>query len=58
MANVNKHISDDTMAILKAARKKSRDEEIALYGKPISWCRVEKSKKAYTRKKKHKKSMD
>lgn len=44
----------ETMAILKAARKKSRDEEIAAYGKPINHNSVVKSKKTYTRKVKHK----
>ena len=39
---------------LKAARRNSREEEIRLYGKPICWSSIVKSKKAYTRKRKHK----
>ena len=39
---------------LKAARKQSREMEIALYGKPICHTNVYKNKKKYTRKSKHK----
>ena len=41
---------------LKAARKQSREMEIALYGKPICHTNVYKNKKKYTRKDKHKNS--
>lgn len=49
-----KNKTDDILAILKAARKKSRDEEIAAHGKPIYHSNVYKNKKKYTRKIKHK----
>lgn len=39
---------------IKANRKASREEEIQLYGKPVSFSKVFASKKKYTRKKKHK----
>ena len=48
--NTNK----DLLLILKAARKQSRDNEIALFGKPICHANVFKNKKKYTRKDKHK----
>lgn len=35
---------------IKANRKASRDEEIALHGKPARWGAVHKSKKIYDRK--------
>lgn len=40
--------------ILKAARRISREQEIKQYNKPICWFKIEKNKKAYTRKLKHK----
>lgn len=45
---------NDILAALKAARKQSREIEIALFGKPICHSNVYKNKKRYTRKKKHK----
>jgi len=48
-------INKETLAIIKAARRQSREEEIAAHGKPINHNKVEVSKKAYTRKVKHKK---
>lgn len=45
---------NDILAVLKAARKQSREIEIALFGKPICHSNVYKNKKRYTRKKKHK----
>lgn len=36
---------------VKAARQKSREEEINLFGKPINYQKVIKSKKVYDRKK-------
>lgn len=42
------------IAALKAAGKARREEEIALYGKPICHTNVYKNKKKYTRKDKHK----
>lgn len=35
-------------------RKQRRDEELATYGKTISFVRIVKSKKLYSRKDKHK----
>lgn len=37
---------------IKAARKKSREEEIRNFGKPINYNKVVASKKVYNRKKK------
>lgn len=42
------------MEILKAVRRQSRTEEIAVHGHSVSYSRVERSKKNYTRKTKHK----
>jgi len=42
------------LEILKAARRQSRNEEIVAHGHPVSYSRVERSKKIYTRKTKHK----
>lgn len=50
-----KKIKDDILAALKAARKKSREDEIHAHGKPINYSSVVRSRKAYTRKVKHKK---
>lgn len=36
---------------LKIAKRNSRNEEIALHGKPINYSRIVKSKKVYNRKK-------
>ena len=49
---INKN--NDILLALKAARKQSRDAEIALYGKPICHGNVYNNKKKYTRKAKHK----
>ena len=49
-----KNTNNDLLLILKAARKESREQEIALYGKPICHANVFKNKKKYTRKNKHK----
>ena len=46
--------TDDVLLALKAARKKSREDEITAHGKPICYTSVVKSKKQYTRKRKHK----
>lgn len=43
-----------TMAILKAMRRMRREEELKAYGHPVSYERVVKSKKLYSRKRKHK----
>lgn len=45
---------NDIILALKAARKASREEEIAMHGKPICYTRVQKNPNAYTRKIKHK----
>ena len=39
---------------IKAARKQSREEEIAVHGRPISFNHTFKDKSKYTRKEKHK----
>lgn len=44
----NKRILD----YIKAARKKSREEEIQLYGKPLPKTKIKESKKIYKRNKK------
>ena len=49
-----KNKNNDILAALKAARKQSREIEIALYCKPICHTNVYKNKKKYTRKNKHK----
>lgn len=36
---------------VKASRKKSREEEIASFGKPINYQKIVPSKKVYNRKK-------
>ena len=41
----------NVMAIIKASRKKSREEEIRIYGKPINYQKVIPSQKIYNRKK-------
>jgi len=46
--------NNDILASLKAARKQSREMEIALFGKPICHSNVYRNKKKYTRKVKHK----
>ncbi|MBQ6790569.1 MAG: hypothetical protein IJQ20_05925 [Paludibacteraceae bacterium] len=45
---------NDILAALKAARKQSREMEIATYGKPICHANIYRNKKRYTRKSKHK----
>ena len=58
-SDMEKHNTDkEILAILKAARKQSRDAEIAAHGKPISYAGVVRSKKLYTRKEKHKKPFE
>ena len=47
-------INKDMLFALKAARKESREQEIALYGKSICHYNVYRNKKKYTRKNKHK----
>ncbi|MBQ2176721.1 MAG: hypothetical protein II453_17315 [Alphaproteobacteria bacterium] len=47
-------LDKDILLALKAARKNSRELEIALYGKPICHSNVYTNKKKYTRKRKHK----
>lgn len=43
---------------LNAVKAKQREDEILEHGKPISIARVVKSKKVYTRKKKHRKQIE
>ena len=46
----NKYIID----CLKAVKSQNRSTEIELHNKPINYSHVQKSKKTYTRKAKHK----
>lgn len=46
--------TNDIIEAIKRNRKTNREEEIRLHGHPISFARIVKNKKAYTRKKKHK----
>lgn len=48
-------IDRTTLDIIKAARKKSRDEEIAMYGKQISMYYWKGDKKHHARGGKHRK---
>ena len=41
----------NVMDIVKASRKRSREEEIEAYGKPINYQKIVPSKKVYNRKK-------
>lgn len=50
--------TNDIKSIIKAMRRQRREEEIAQYGKPISFTRVVKSKKIYSRKAKHRNRYD
>lgn len=43
--------SKEILAIIKAVRKKSREEEICMHGKPIRRSKIKQSKKIYTRNK-------
>jgi uncharacterized protein (DUF1697 family) len=45
---------DTNDAALKIYKKKSREEEIEMHGKPINHHSIQKSKKQYSRKEKHK----
>lgn len=45
---------DKNLDYVKACRKKSREEEFERHGKSINYGKVEKSKKAYSRKNKYK----
>lgn len=44
---------DKNLDYIKACRKKSREEEFEKHGKSINYGKVEKSKKAYSRKQKY-----
>lgn len=47
------------MDMVKALRKKSREEEIQLFGKQVSMqTKVSESKKVYKRHRKHRKQLD
>ena len=55
----NRKKKDETLSIVKASRKKSREEEIALYGKQICFrTLVKKNPKAYNRNREKRKSYD
>jgi len=42
---------------LKVAKRNSRNEEIAMHGKPINYLKIVKSKKVYSRKKVNKRNL-
>lgn len=44
--------------MLNAVKAKQRSDEIAEHGKPLLYFHVAKSKKVYSRKKKHKKKIE
>lgn len=46
-----KSANKEILAIIKAARKQSREEEIRMHGKPILRTKVKQSKKQYKRNK-------
>ena len=46
--------NDDIEKVIAAMRKARREEEIALYGRPLRMCTVVRNKKKYSRKIKHK----
>jgi hypothetical protein len=54
--NKQKHKKRNILQILSVVKKKSRNEEFIQHGKSISYANVEKNKKKYTRKMKHKKN--
>ena len=45
----------EALSALKALRRKNREDEIRLHGKPLPRTIVERNRKQYTRKQKHKK---
>lgn len=49
-----RHKRDQSIDRIKEAKRQSREEEIFLFGKPINYKRIVRSRKLYTRKKKHK----
>lgn len=44
----------DVISVLKAVRRANREEEIRLHGKPLPRTVVQRNKKKYTRRTKHK----
>lgn len=54
MGTVKRKRNQQIKDILKAVKAKQRQEEIDTFGKPISHSNVVKSKKVYSRKRKHK----
>ena len=44
--------------MLNAVKAKQRSDEISEHGKPISYFHIAKSKKVYSRKRKHKKKIE
>lgn len=52
MKKIRKSNNDQIRDIIKAARRKSREEEIKTYGKSISHTKINDSKKIYRRNKK------
>lgn len=45
---------NDAISVLKAVRRANREEEIRLHGKPLPRTVIQRNKKKYTRKTKHK----
>lgn len=45
---------NDAISVLKAVRRANREEEIRLHGKPLPRIVIQRNKKKYTRKTKHK----
>ena len=58
MKNEIKITIGSTKEYIKANRRASRNEEISSYGHSLSFNRILKSKKDYSRKQKHKKPFD
>ena len=58
MAKVIKLTIGSVEDYIKANRRASRNEEISSYGHPLSFNRILKSKKDYSRKQKHKNSFN
>lgn len=44
----------DVLSVLKAVRRENREQEIRLHGHPLPRVQIQRNKKRYTRKTKHK----
>ena len=58
MGTVKRKRNQQIKDILKAVKAKQRQDEIDTYGKPISHSHVVRSKKVYSRKRKHRNMAD